>query len=289
MDSFDWKKSLGGLGIVLVLGTIGLFAKSQARTGSNSDDKAKSTYNASKNKEADSREEGFDYSAPYKTIKVDISGQIAEPGVYEITEGSRLDDLVKLAGGLKAGADRDAVNLSVKLQDEQKIVILAQNQSIGLDDVASLNGSIRPLATGDIDAPRQSKRSSQSKSKKYDSPAKANSDSQATTDDVNNQSKLTIQDILDGKEEPASNEGKRQNSPKTTSQRKLVETRRSKVSLNRASLDELDSLPGVGPAIAKRIFSYRQSRGSFSSIDELRNVKGIGTAVFKKISPWLTL
>jgi competence protein ComEA len=48
--------------------------------------------------------------------------------------------------------------------------------------------------------------------------------------------------------------------------------------LNAASVDELDELPGVGPATAKAIVDYRNEHGSFSSVDDLLAVRGIGPA-----------
>lgn len=56
-------------------------------------------------------------------IKVDIKGAVKDPGVYEIKKGSRVTDLIKLAGGGTSDADLDATNLSAKLNDEDCIVI----------------------------------------------------------------------------------------------------------------------------------------------------------------------
>lgn len=50
------------------------------------------------------------------------------------------------------------------------------------------------------------------------------------------------------------------------------------VDLNTATLDQLDSLPGVGPATAQAILDYRRERGRFRSVDELLEVRGIGEA-----------
>lgn len=61
------------------------------------------------------------------------------------------------------------------------------------------------------------------------------------------------------------------------------------ISLNRATLEQLDSLPGVGPALAGRILEFRKANGSFSSIEQLQDVSGIGPKVFDDIAPLLTL
>ena len=50
------------------------------------------------------------------------------------------------------------------------------------------------------------------------------------------------------------------------------------VHLNTATLQELDTLPGVGPVTAQKILDYRNEHGAFSSVDELDAVPGIGPA-----------
>ncbi|MEV7926281.1 helix-hairpin-helix domain-containing protein [Kitasatospora sp. NPDC088779] len=66
-------------------------------------------------------------------------------------------------------------------------------------------------------------------------------------------------------------------------------TSRPPVSLNRAGLEQLDALPGVGPTLAQRILAYRTSHGSFRTLDQLRQVSGIGARTFAELRPLLTL
>ncbi|MFF9348299.1 ComEA family DNA-binding protein [Streptomyces sp. NPDC014734] len=57
------------------------------------------------------------------------------------------------------------------------------------------------------------------------------------------------------------------------------------VSLNNATIDQLDTLPGVGPVLAQHIIDYRTQHGGFRSVDELRQVNGIGDRRFSDLQP----
>lgn len=61
------------------------------------------------------------------------------------------------------------------------------------------------------------------------------------------------------------------------------------INLNTATQTDLQSLPGIGPSLSKRIVEYRQTNGPFHSVDDLRQVPGIGQKLFAKISRWLWL
>lgn len=65
--------------------------------------------------------------------------------------------------------------------------------------------------------------------------------------------------------------------------------RNQKVNINTATIKELDSLPGIGPTMAKRIDEYRQSKGTFTSIEDIKHVKGISDGVFKKLRDKITI
>nr|WP_308408390.1 ComEA family DNA-binding protein [Streptomyces murinus] len=54
----------------------------------------------------------------------------------------------------------------------------------------------------------------------------------------------------------------------------------AQVSLNTATEDQLDTLPGVGPVLARHIIDYRTRHAGFRSVDELRQVNGIGDRRF---------
>lgn len=61
------------------------------------------------------------------------------------------------------------------------------------------------------------------------------------------------------------------------------------VNLNSATPAQLETLPGIGAAAAKRIVEYRQKNGAFKKIEELMNVKGIGEKSFLKLKPLITV
>ena len=61
------------------------------------------------------------------------------------------------------------------------------------------------------------------------------------------------------------------------------------VNINTADEKELDSLPGVGPAMAKRIIEYRETQGRFERIEDIKKVRGIGEAKFAKMKDKLCI
>ncbi len=60
---------------------------------------------------------------------------------------------------------------------------------------------------------------------------------------------------------------------------------RGPLSLNSATLEQLDALPGVGPVLAQHILDYRTQHGGFRSVTDLRHVNGIGARRFTDLKP----
>lgn len=61
------------------------------------------------------------------------------------------------------------------------------------------------------------------------------------------------------------------------------------ININKAGEEALKSLPGIGPAYARRILKYRSEKGGFETIEELKEIKGIGQKRLEKLIPFVKL
>lgn len=59
--------------------------------------------------------------------------------------------------------------------------------------------------------------------------------------------------------------------------------------MNTAGQGELELLPGIGPALAKRIIEYRTTKGAFKRVDDLDAVKGIGPKILERLRAQVTV
>jgi competence protein ComEA len=86
-----------------------------------------------------------------QTLMADISGEVVKPGVYELPLGSRVNDLLILAGGLSAKADRDWVetnlNKAQKLKDGDKVYIPLVNETTSAKAVEVMSGVVSGNST----------------------------------------------------------------------------------------------------------------------------------------------
>ena len=63
----------------------------------------------------------------------------------------------------------------------------------------------------------------------------------------------------------------------------------SRVNLNTADAAALESLPGIGPALAQRIIDYRMANGPFQTTAEIQDVRGIGAGIYAEIKDSITV
>ncbi len=63
----------------------------------------------------------------------------------------------------------------------------------------------------------------------------------------------------------------------------------AKISINTCDLETLATLPGIGPALAKRIIDYRNAHGLFQRIEDIMKIKGIKTKLFDKLKDYIRI
>lgn len=67
------------------------------------------------------------------------------------------------------------------------------------------------------------------------------------------------------------------------------ENTNKKININKASVEELQTINGIGAALANRIVNYRKENGRFSSVEDLKNVSGIGDKKYESIKEYIVV
>lgn len=168
-------------------------------------------------------------------LRVQVSGEVLEPGIYELPNSSRVEEAVNAAGGFTENADTERVNLVRKLRDGMQVKVPALKA--GKAGAGKKTGSNVSSASGSSNSSVSGGSTRNSKSAK------------------------------------ASGAGGKQ---------KVI----GSVRINSASAEELEVLPGVGPALAQRIVNER-NKGRFTSADDLVRVPGIGKAKLEKMRSYV--
>lgn len=163
-----------------------------------------------------------------KTIRVQVSGAVLEPGIYDLPADSRAEAAIAAAGGLTEAADTERVNMVRKLRDGMLLQVPALKAGGGKKAAQRVAGASGNAADA------------------YGKNAAAKRGA----------SKVSAQGSA------------------------------GRVRINSASASELQSLPGVGPALAQRIIAER-SRGRFASAEDLLRVSGIGKAKLEKMRAYV--
>ncbi len=131
-------------------------------------------------------------------LVVYVVGAVRRPGVYRLTEGTRVEDAVLRAGGTTPKADLIGVNLAAPLADGEQVLVPARLPAA----VAAAEGVVGSASGGSAPV--------------------------------------------------------------------------GPVQLSVATVEQLDTLPGIGPVTAQKIVDYRTAHGAFRSVDALDDVPGIG-------------
>ena len=89
------------------------------------------------------------------------------------------------------------------------------------------------------------------------------------------------------------NNEKTENTAKTESTPSMqiqdTNTKQNVININTATQEELDTLPGIGPATATKIIEYRKEKGKFKQKEEIKEVSGIGEAKYEKIKEYISI
>lgn len=80
--------------------------------------------------------------SPAKPVFVHVSGQVNKPGVYELPEGSRVQDAVAAAGGPLAESDANALNLAAVVSDGQKVTVPKPGEAVAADVGAAAEAGV---------------------------------------------------------------------------------------------------------------------------------------------------
>lgn len=200
-----------------------------------------------------------------ESFRVDIKGEVKNPGVYLIASDARVIDVIEKAGGLTKNANTKANNLSRKVQDEMVIIIYSKSE---IEDFSKTKETEKKILV----------------------------ESKEETQFFPNDALLKKEDFIDSSSSSSVVEGKDSNSSldevpsgkiDDTSSSKTEET--SKISINTATIEELMNISGIGESKAKAIVSYRNENGHFKKIEDIMQVSGIGEKMFEKIKEFITV
>ncbi len=200
-------------------------------------------------------------------IKVEVKGEVAVPGVYELDDESRLQDLIDAAGGFNEKAYYDNINLSMKLKDEMVLVVYNKDK-----------------------VNKSSNNSNKTNNVNKSSKVNTNTSISNEANEKNTKPEYNIDVALENNESVIKKEENKttevvksnDNNDESTSTNKLV-------NINTAGVKELSTLTGIGEAKAQKIIDYREANRGFKSIDEIMKVKGIGKATYEKFKANITI
>ena len=147
---------------------------------------------------------------------VDIKGEVLHPGVYEFSCESRIQEVIKKAGGFTEEADETKINLAQKITDQMQIIVpnLHSKQEGGVTEGNSEKGN--------------------------------------------------------------------------TSNTTPSNSKQGTVNINTATLEELQTIKGIGKKKAEAILQYRKEHGAFRTKEDLLQVKGIGKKALEAIESQVT-
>ncbi len=184
------------------------------------------------------------------SVRVHVTGAVANPGVHGLRVGDRVEDAIRAAGGLTDNADTTALNLAVRIRDEQRVDIPSKRTVSGVDATVATTGPTVPTA-----------RSGPSTDRSGTAHGGAVRPAPTAT---------PIDDLQALLADPSTPDG------------------HPRVNINQASAADLERLPGFGSVSVQRVIAYRSAHGPVQTVANLREA-GISTAILRRALPYLSL
>jgi len=214
-------------------------------------------------------------------IYVEIKGEVFLPGIYALRPGTRLIMLLNRAGGLTIFANDSELNRTRELVDGEIIVIPSieeedeEEEEEEEEENIPVEESYYIKITGAV----------------FDPGIYLLTEGLTMMDVINSAGGLTIEADLSQIDfsflvsENASIHIISTNELTT----EIPDVSEERLNINIASVDELQSLSGIGIILAERIIEYRESNGPFDSIEAIMDVSGIGESIYDQIKDDITV
>lgn len=206
-----------------------------------------------------------------------ITGAVASPEVVvTLSFGSRVLDAISAAGGPQSNADLERVNLAQLLADGDQVQVptrppVEDEPTVVIRAVTPTAGFLMVYVTGEVLQPQSMIVVPNGSRVEYAIEAAG-----GPTDDADLAAVNLSQILNDGDQvHVPSLQGPDIQTP--TPNHPLL------VHINYASVEEIATLPGIGPSLAQAIIDYRAENGPFASLEELDNVPGIGSGKLEDI------
>jgi competence protein ComEA len=210
-------------------------------------------------------------------IWVDVAGKVKNPGVYSLGKDARINDAINAAGGVVDGVDLVSLNLAERVMDGEEIIIgVSKNPTPTKLIFANPPNSTSPSSP-----------TSSAASTNMTTLSTASTSSTTPSATSSNLSFAPARTATSKATTPASSSLSVTTKTSSSRSKKAVPT--SLININSASVDQLQSLPGVGPVMAQKIIAFRSKYGKFKKIADIENVSGLGAGHYTKIKPYITV
>jgi competence protein ComEA len=204
-------------------------------------------------------------TVPNPMIGVYVCGAVRKPGVYSLPEGARVIEAVRAAGGFAEEADVSYINQATVLKDADQVRIptLAETGN-------GVNGVNSASSTAVSAARRPAASSSGTSGKAAATPAAGTGTAAVPASPDPGITPGTVSSSGNG---TTASDG----------------TGNVRVNINTATSEQLQGIPGIGPAKAALIIQYREENGPFASPEDLMNISGIKQGLYSKVADYITV